>query len=95
MKSRVRFVALLCALTLTASFAQAQQQVGPQFTFTVSMEKPANQTFHVVMQCDGAQGAEQLVKMPVWSPGYYGIMNYAENVSNFEAKDAAGHSVEI
>ena len=29
--------------------------------------------------------------MPVWSPGYYGIADYARSASNFRVEDAAGH----
>ena len=31
--------------------------------------------------------------MPQWSPGYYGIGDYARNVSNFHAIDRAGHEL--
>ncbi|HXC96839.1 MAG TPA: PDZ domain-containing protein [Edaphobacter sp.] len=61
--------------------------------FTVSMPQPSNHTYHVRFRCEGLQGELQDFKMPQWSPGYYGIGDYARNVSNFHAKGAAGHEL--
>jgi len=58
--------------------------------FTVSMPQPAKHTFHVILRAAGLKGEIQDFKMPVWSPGYYGIGDYSRNVSNFHAEDAAG-----
>ena len=62
-------------------------------TFIVSIPQPANHTFHVTARCDGLEGELQDFKMPEWSPGYYGIGNYARNVSNFRAEDGVGHAL--
>lgn len=62
--------------------------------FRVSMPDPANHTYHVTFRAEGLTGDLQDFKMPQWSPGYYGIGNYARNVSNFRAADAAGHSLQ-
>lgn len=59
--------------------------------FTVSMPQPANHTYHVTFRCDGLTGELRDFKMPRWSPGYYGMGDYARNVSHFRAEDAAGH----
>jgi predicted metalloprotease with PDZ domain len=61
--------------------------------FTVTMPQPSNHTYHVTFRCDGLQGALQDFKMPQWSPGYYGIEDYARNVSGFHAADLAGHTL--
>jgi len=58
--------------------------------FTVSMPRPANHLFHVTLRCDGLQGEVQDFKMPMWHPGYYRIIDYPKNVSNFRAEDGAG-----
>jgi predicted metalloprotease with PDZ domain len=63
------------------------------FSFTVSMPQPANHSFHVVMRADGLTGEFQDFKMPVWMPGFYRILDYAKNVSNFRAADGAGHAL--
>jgi predicted metalloprotease with PDZ domain len=58
--------------------------------FTVWMESPANHTYHVAFRCEGLQGTSQDFRMPVWSPGYYGIRDFAKNVQNFRAADGQG-----
>ena len=61
--------------------------------FSVSMPQPASHTYQVTFRCDGLKGEFQDFKMPQWSPGYYGIADYARNVANFRAEDAAGHAL--
>lgn len=58
--------------------------------FTVSMPQPASHVFHVTFRCDGLKGETQDFKMPVWTPGYYRVIDYARNVTNFRAEDGAG-----
>ncbi len=58
--------------------------------FTVAMPQPASHIFHVAFRGEGLTGEMQDFKMPVWTPGYYGIGDYAKNVSNFRAEDGAG-----
>jgi predicted metalloprotease with PDZ domain len=82
-----RTMVLLAAL---AGIAAAQ---GP-LAFTVTMAQPANHTYHVTLRCDGLSAELQDFRMSEWSPGYYGIENYARFVSNFRAADAAGHALE-
>lgn len=61
--------------------------------FVVSMEQPNTHLYHVVFRCDGLKGETQDFKMPVWTPGYYVIMDYPKNVLNFHAEDGAGHAL--
>jgi len=62
--------------------------------FTVSMDHPASHVFHVTLHCDGLAGELQDFKLPAWAPGYYRVLDYAKNVSNFRATDAAGHALQ-
>jgi len=57
------------------------------------MPEPASHIFHVTFRGDGLKGELQDFKMPVWSPGYYGIGDYSRNVLNFQAQDGAGHAL--
>jgi predicted metalloprotease with PDZ domain len=81
------FLAVLAAGAPLA-FAQTAHQ---SFSFTVSMPQPDNHTFHVIFRCEGLKGELQDFKMPVWSPGFYGVGDYSRNVSNFRAEDSAKH----
>jgi predicted metalloprotease with PDZ domain len=59
--------------------------------FTVSMERPNTHYYHVVFKCEGLKGETQDFKVPVWTPGFYQVMNYSRNVLNFRAEDGAGN----
>jgi len=83
------FTRVFALVLLAVSAALAQGRMA----FTVSMPQPANHTFHVTVRSDGLKGELHDFKMPRWSPGYYGIGDYARYVSNFHAADAAGRAL--
>ena len=88
MNNRSRLVALWIVFFVAASFVLGQKPEGTM-AFTVSME-PGAHLYHVVFRLDGLKGAIQDFKMPVWMPGFYGIIDYAKSVQNFRAEDSAG-----
>ncbi|MBP1669764.1 MAG: hypothetical protein H6Q21_2130, partial [Bacteroidetes bacterium] len=61
--------------------------------FVVSMENPRHHLYHVTMQCRGLQKDSLDFSMPAWSPGYYRIMDYSQNVLNFRAAGEKGNIV--
>ena len=73
-------------LLLFAAVAIAQGRMD----FTLSIEQPAKNTFHMTLRCDGLKGEMNDFKMPAWMPGFYGLQDYARFVSSFRAADAAG-----
>lgn len=83
---------ILLALAAGAPFAFGQATPGT-LAFTVSMPQPGNHTFHVMFRAEGLKGELQDFKMPVWSPGFYGIGDYSRNVLNFRVEDGAGHRI--
>lgn len=66
----------------------------PVLAFTVSMDNPATQQYHVTLQYTSPANASLDFKMPVWTPGYYQIMDYAKAVANFTATDATGDTLQ-
>ena len=84
------FVAALCFFAATSAFAAKPDGT---MAFVVSMEQPNTHLYHVVFHCDGLKGETQEFKMPVWTPGYYVIMDYPKNVVNFGAEDGANHAL--
>ena len=87
--ARMRY-AIVAILFLNAySVANGQKS---DIRFVISMEQPASHTFHVTMNCTGIKGDSIDVKMPVWSPGYYQRLDFANNVENFNAADGAGNN---
>jgi len=69
------------------------QSPAATLAFTVSLEPASARLFHVTLRCDGLQGEIQDFKMPVWTPGYYRVMDYAKYVTNFRAHDGAGNTL--
>jgi len=90
MRKEFRAVFLGVAVLVVATFVSAGTAPGTM-SFTVSMERPNTHYFHIVFRCEGLKGELQDFKMPVWTPGFYQIMNYSRNVLNFRAEDGAGN----
>jgi predicted metalloprotease with PDZ domain len=84
--------AALACLALLQAGPQAGQQAAP-IAFTVSAGDPAAHLFHVVMRCDHLAGDRTEVRMPAWTPGYYGLFDFAGDVRDLSASDGNGHSL--
>ena len=86
------------ALLLVAGFfvlapcAFGQPAANP-VAYTISMPQPSNHQFHVTVRADGQTGEIHDVKIPAWHPGYYRMIDYAKNVTNFSAQDGAGRAL--
>jgi len=61
--------------------------------YTISMEEPGAHRYHVVFRCAGLSGPVVDLKMPVWMPGYYQLLDYARKVEHFRAVDAEGREL--
>ena len=67
----------------------------PVLEYTVSMSNPEEHYFNVEMKCSGWEKDTIELKMPVWMPGYYQIMNYAQYVENSSVSDAGKNQISI
>lgn len=97
-RTAVSLVILACfaVLVLPPQAARAQSaSAAPALTLTLSMDRPTSHYYHVVLRADGLRGDCQDIKMPVWTPGYYRIMDYAKNVKDFRAEDGAGQALPV
>ena len=74
----------LCLLVTAAEVCAAAGTMA----FIVSMPQPASHTYHVSFRCEGLTSELQDFKMPQWSPGYYGIGDYAR----YRRYGRAGHA---
>lgn len=61
-----------------------------QYFFIVSMENPGNHYFHVELTCTDQNSDFIDFKMPVWTPGYYGIQNNSKHLAGFKAANSQG-----
>lgn len=85
-------LSVLAFLLLQTVFVYGQKGNGT-ISFTISMENPSKHYFHVEMQCNGIKKETLNLKMPVWSPGYYQRLDFANNVENFHAADKKGQEI--
>lgn len=79
-------LALLFALCTNAGTAA-------HLAFTVTLDHPETHLFHVVLRAEGWPGPVQDFKLPVWTPGFYRVLDYAKNVTGFRAQDGQGHAL--
>jgi predicted metalloprotease with PDZ domain len=88
----ILLIAFVLTLTLVATAAPARP-AAPALSITVSMERPTSHYYHVILRADGLKGESQDFKMPVWTPGYYRIMDYAKFVKDFRSADGSGRAL--
>lgn len=75
-------IALLLLLHMVTTIGFSQQ-VKSKMEFTVAMDNPASHTYQVSFQCDGIQKDWLDFKIPVWMPGYYQLLDYADHIASF------------
>jgi predicted metalloprotease with PDZ domain len=96
---RRRFVLLLLAFVFvgagdrSASLLLAQAKLEP-LVYTLSFPDPASKTFNVDVVVPTGKRATVDLMMAIWSPGFYGLQNYADRVTTFSAKAADGTALE-
>lgn len=95
MITRFKAYCLLAFVVLFSirTHAQSTKKEQPNFNYTVSMENPSKNTFQVELLCDGLIAKQYDFKIPVWMPGYYQIMNYANDIQNLSIKNLEGNSI--
>ncbi len=100
-KHSFAFELFAAIILLTASVAARQPQsssAAPEINFTVSMPKPHTHMLEVEIAIKHVQTiqapAEELLVMPVWTPGSYLVREYERHVQDFRATDASGQSLQ-
>lgn len=89
MRATRRFGGLILVILFFA-LAGAAGPAAEALSFTVSMPRPETHYFHVELRCDGLPGPSLDFKLPVWTPGYYSVLDFARNVTGFGARDGEG-----
>lgn len=77
--------ATLLVIFLLCSFASWCQSSTIGFRVATDLEA---QAFLVSMELSGVKQDTLVLKMPAWTPGYYQLLHFADQVSNFSASDA-------
>jgi predicted metalloprotease with PDZ domain len=63
--------------------------------YTIRFPDPASKSFEVQVQVPTEKRPSVDLMMAIWSPGFYGIQNYADRVSNFAATSADGNELTV
>lgn len=95
-KQALRFlpVKILYAFVLFTSGPSAfAQQSKSSMTYRVAMPRPASQIYQVIFTYTRFKADMLELKMPAWTPGYYQLLHYAKQVSNFNATDGNGKTI--
>ncbi len=79
-------VLLLCALPATAQPPQTTSGEAYRIAYSLAMPQPASHLFEVRIDVDGVStdGSVEF-QMPRWSPGRYGVFEFAKNVQEVAA----------
>lgn len=84
----MRLVARIALALLSARPLAAQTP--PRVQHTVEVRDPAARLFHVTSRFTRLSQATLDLALPVWTPGWYTIENYARNVARLEFTDGNG-----
>ena len=93
LKSRVLTASILFTILIFGIQALGQAPV-PDIAYTVSMSRPHTHLFEIDVSVKRGPAAtapgEELLVMPVWTPGSYLVREFERHVQDFAAADAAG-----
>ncbi|MCX6328402.1 MAG: M61 family peptidase [Bacteroidia bacterium] len=92
---RISFLLLILTVCSSSNNRISEQKSNPVLQYTVSMPEPSNHYYHIELYCRGWIKDTIDFKMPKWTPGYYQIMDYAKEVTNFSAKDKNGNAISV
>jgi len=84
-------VCMVFGLLLQTTYSECYPQgANPVMQYSISMPEPSTHLYHVTLIYSGFKEDTINFKMPQWMPGYYQIMNYADQVKNISAINAEG-----
>jgi len=84
---------LAWCLSIFASTAAIAQPRGLEVEYTVKVADIQGQLFHVTTDIRNINQPALDLSLPVWSPGWYVIENYAKNVARFKVTGPGGRDL--
>jgi predicted metalloprotease with PDZ domain len=89
-------LALVLALAVLAPQAAGIRAQGlAPLVYTIRFPDPASKSFSVEVVVPAGKRDSVDLMMAIWSPGFYGLQNYARNVSGFTATAPDGTALEV
>ncbi|MDB5209650.1 MAG: family metallopeptidase [Sediminibacterium sp.] len=80
-------------MIIAAGTGNAYAQKNVDLSFIVSVKDAASHLYHIHFVGKGLNKEEVEFKLSEWTPGYYQLLHYAENVSGFHATGSAGDTL--
>ena len=95
---RKALVLLFCLCTIFISCGRKSALTSDKGTYTLEYTvtpNPSDKYLYVHLKYipSAETDGELTLKMPVWAPGYYPIMDYPKNLADFAVRDEDGNSV--
>ena len=84
---------LACCVSVLMTPAAAAQDGRLEIEYTVKVADIPGQLFHVTTDITGINQPALELSLPVWSPGWYVIENYAKNIYRFKATGPGGREL--
>ena len=85
-----RFAGAAISIVSVSASTPAQSPRPARIAYRIAMPEPATHLYEIEMDVDGIAGSTLALQLPVWSPGRYARMDFAKNIQDFRATDAAG-----
>ncbi|HTI37516.1 MAG TPA: hypothetical protein VL484_08170 [Vicinamibacterales bacterium] len=82
-------------IALAATLTFASSPALDPLVYTISFPDPASKSFAVQVHVPAAAKPSVDLMMAIWSPGFYGLQNYADRVSDFSAKGDDGVTLDV
>lgn len=95
MQKRTTVTILILLFSICICSHSSAQVQNPIFKYTVSIPNPTTHSYTIELQSSGWQQDTVQFKMPKWMPGYYQIMDYANDVSDIQAKNEKGKALPL
>jgi predicted metalloprotease with PDZ domain len=84
---------LACCVSVLLAPAAAAQNGRLEIEYTVKVADIPGQLFHVTTDIRNISQPALELSLPVWSPGWYVIENYAKNISRFKVTEPGGREL--
>jgi predicted metalloprotease with PDZ domain len=88
---RTLFLSVSIIFLLVSPQAAPGQTSQLRIDYTVEVTSTNDQLFHITANIKNIRQARLELSLPVWTPGWYTIENYAKNILRFHITDAKGN----
>ncbi|MEW6129787.1 MAG: hypothetical protein AB1757_22295 [Acidobacteriota bacterium] len=85
------FLLTVCLFIAGQQALLARQSGQLQINYTVAVADVDKQLFHVTTEIKNIKDSFVTVSLPIWTPGWYTVENYAKNILRFKILDGKGN----